>query len=205
MPKVKLKARWEELEKRVGMPINWSTLESGYSRPQRHYHGLIPHIEQCLNEFDIVKHLVKNNDELEIALWFHDIVYDPTRQDNQERSFGLLEVLTNGNKSLFFMKENIHRYILATKHNAVSEDMDSKLIADIDLSILGKPHEEFLKYEHEIKEEYKHIAPEDFKKGRAVILQRFLDRKDIYQTEFFRKKYEERARTNLNESLKKLK
>jgi len=74
-------------------------------------------------------------------------------------------------------------------------------LIDIDLSILGKSQREFEEYEKNIREEYSWVPEEQFRAGRQVVLQRFLERDSIYSTDFFRKKYENQAIRNIENSL----
>src|SRR4051794_19542384 len=60
-------------------------LLADYTGQDRHYHG-IGHIGECLAEFDRVRYLAKSPKAIEAAIWFHDIVYDGRRTDNEERS-----------------------------------------------------------------------------------------------------------------------
>jgi len=96
---------------------------------------------------------------------------------------------------------------LATKHieGRIPKNIDEKFVVDIDLSILGQLQERFDEYEKNIKKEYSQIPEEKFKGGRKIILKKFLDRQNIYFTDFFRKKYELQARENLERTLSQLK
>lgn len=81
-----------------------------YSKPSRVYHTL-PHIVHCFLEFDSVKHFLKNPEAVELAIWFHDIVYETSLElypFNEERSVGfLLEFFRN--KYERQAKINLHR------------------------------------------------------------------------------------------------
>ena len=60
-------------------------------RPDRHYHNLA-HIRDCLVELAHVDGLSDAEREiLTEAIWWHDVVYDPTRSDNEELSAQLAE------------------------------------------------------------------------------------------------------------------
>ena len=82
-------------------------------------------------------------------------------------------------------------------------DSDEQLIADIDLSILGKPLEEFDAYERAIRREYAHVIEHDFAAGRARFLRGLLARPRIYATEAFARRYEDSARRNLGRSVER--
>ena len=57
-------------------------------------------------------------------------------------------------------------------------------------------------YEREIYNEYTWMPINKFRVGRAVVLQRFLDRDSIYSTKYFHDKYEDKAQQNLQSALK---
>src|SRR5262245_59080574 len=61
-----------------------------YSESHRHSHT-IRHIEECLNEFDAVRHLATQPVAVELAIWFHDAIYDTHASDNEEQSALLAE------------------------------------------------------------------------------------------------------------------
>ena len=56
-----------------------------YRTPARAYHNL-RHVEHCLKEFDAVKDKASNLAAVEVAIWFHDAVYDTKVSDNEEKS-----------------------------------------------------------------------------------------------------------------------
>src|SRR5258707_14163475 len=68
----------------------WELLASRYSEPHRAYHTL-RHIEHCLDEFEAVRQEARDPVAVEMALWYHDAVYDTRRRDNEELSAILAE------------------------------------------------------------------------------------------------------------------
>src|SRR5688572_15448512 len=60
-------------------------LMRAYSSPDRYYHNLT-HIQDCLSVFDQTSSLVAHPEEVELAIWFHDAVYDTRRSDNEQKS-----------------------------------------------------------------------------------------------------------------------
>ncbi|MBT4423956.1 hypothetical protein HOC87_06320 [Candidatus Bathyarchaeota archaeon] len=195
--------RWDKNESQDRLSQVHEKLINRYSDTHRHYHN-IDHIAACLNEFNEVEHLLQNPVEVWLAVWFHDVVYDPKAHDNEERSVDYAEKALReiiGEVTL----ENISRLIMATKHYRPASDHDSKFIQDIDLTILGGHRDRFDEYEESIRMEYSWVPENRFRKGRADILSGFIERSTIYQTKYFRKKYEETARANLYYSISKLK
>jgi predicted metal-dependent HD superfamily phosphohydrolase len=171
-------------------------LRAAYSEPHRRYHNL-RHIAECLNELDPVRGLVQAPNAVELAVWFHDAVYDTHAADNEERSAALarseLQKLGAGEVLI----STIERLVLATKRHDVSLDNDAPTLVDVDLSILGQSPERFLEYERQIREEYGWVPQQTFCEKRAEILKSFLARKRIFSTEWFFNRYEVRARANL--------
>ncbi len=182
-------------------------LAARYCEPHRAYHTL-RHIQHALREFDQARELAHDPEAVELALWFHDVVYDIGGADNEGESAWL------GRESARVLglseerAERVSDLILATRHNAVPSTGDAELVVDIDLSILGQPWERFDAYEDEIRIEYAPViearGAAGFNAGRARILRRFLDRPAIYSTEHFQQKYEEAARGNLRRSIERL-
>ena len=213
--------KWEKLMRELGVETGFTSpydlshpkqevifleLCRKYSERNRFYH--IPyHLLHCLNELDSAKPLIQNATEVEFALWFHDAIYDTKAKDNEEKA---AELAYKSCKQLQLPENfanNVSKLVLATKHNFIPEDLESKFIIDIDLSIFGQEEKIFDEYERNIRKEYEWVEEKTFKTERAKILQRFLDkehRKHIYLTDFFRKKYEEKARNNLKRSIEKL-
>jgi predicted metal-dependent HD superfamily phosphohydrolase len=204
----KNRQRWFDLSVRLDVSFDakvlLSLLELHYSGRQRFYHR-ISHIEHCLDEFEPVRGLVVNQDAVEMAIWYHDIVYHPKAVENEEKSARFFAITYRDFLSPDFISI-VETLILATKHGNLSgnDDLDVRTFLDIDLTILGQPPATFDKYEGDIRMEYVHFPTDQFKSGRSEILKRFLERKQIYQTEFFRNKYEDQARKNLTRSIEQL-
>ena len=76
--KVRWQRVWQELElPRVPDDV-LGELMHAYSSPERYYHSLA-HIQDCLSSFDQTRSLAAHPEEL--AIWFHDAVYDTRRSD----------------------------------------------------------------------------------------------------------------------------
>ncbi|HEY4514613.1 MAG TPA: N-methyl-D-aspartate receptor NMDAR2C subunit [Candidatus Paceibacterota bacterium] len=196
--------RWTTLWKRLGArgEVNtvYKNLALRYSEPHRAYHTL-EHIGHCLDEFEQIRHLATNPDAVELALWYHDAIYDTKAKDSEERSAVLaLEMARDASLPDNF-GQSVANLILATKHSDSPTDPDAQLLVDIDLSILGRSEKKFDEYELQVRREYEWVPKNAFVTGRSAILKSFLDRPTIYSTQFFRNKYEAQARRNITRSL----
>jgi predicted metal-dependent HD superfamily phosphohydrolase len=178
-------------------------LVSRYSEPQRHYHNL-RHLGECLAEFDSARKLAKAPVAVELAIWFHDAVYDPHAADNEERSAELAQQRITQAGGGAELGRAVAALVQATKTHDPGLHPDAPLLVDVDLSILGQPKERFQEYEAQIHREYHWVPVEMFKVKRAEILKTFLARDRIYATDRFFVKYEQRARSNLRNSIRSL-
>lgn len=178
-------------------------LLDAYREPSRSYHSE-QHLAECLTLFQEFRTLAQLPAEIEIALWFHDAVYDVRAHDNEEKSAAWAESELAragvGGDAITRVKE----LILATRHSSAPTDRDQALLVDIDLAILGAPTRRFDEYETQVRKEYAWVADEDFRIGRAAILKGFLARSSIYTTPEFRARFEDLARANLARSLAQL-
>jgi predicted metal-dependent HD superfamily phosphohydrolase len=63
----------------------WSALEARYGEAHRHYHDK-EHLAHCPDQLDLATRAMDHPDRVEMAIWFHDIVNDPGREDNEARN-----------------------------------------------------------------------------------------------------------------------
>lgn len=178
-------------------------LRARYAEPSLNYHNQA-HIDACLAEFDAIRPAFRDPAAVELAIWFHDAIYDPRKTDNEERSADLADAMLSAAGVTRQTVETVRRLILATKHDAVPTDHDAQLLVDIDLSILGSADAAFDAYEQAIRQEYAHVPDETFRTGRAAVLRKFLARDRIYATECFASRFEAAARRNLQRSIEGL-
>ena len=179
----------------------YAELVSAYSQPHRHYHNL-RHLSECLAELDEVKSLAQDPVALEVALWFHDAVYESqSSSDNEALSADLAEdALSAGGVTSDFIQQ-VRSLILLTKKHVPDTTPDAALMCDIDLAILGKDEPQFWAYEKAIRQEYAHVPLADYLVGRSRVLHDFLQRPQLYATPHFQERYEAKARLNLLASI----
>ena len=174
----------------------WQEIEKKYSAKKRFYHNQL-HLQYFLNELLICKDQIKDWDMIVFALFYHDIIYNPAKKDNEEKS---AELAVQRLISLLVPNDRIEickNHILATKSHTVSTNNDTNLFTDADLTILGSEWPIYESYYKKIRKEYS-IYPEFmYNKGRKKVLEHFLKMERIFKTDFFFSKYEVQARKNL--------
>lgn len=190
--------RFEALWKRMGIPGEGSSwharLLECYSEPQRAYHTL-QHLEECLQCFDEAKAtgLIAKPDLIEMALWFHDAVYDPQGGENEELSAQMARQALGDHPAA----REVARLILLTKFHQPGDGPDDAWIIDIDLAIFAQPMTRVLEYERQIRAEYAWVPEDVYVVKRREILRSFADRRQIYLTVWARERFEAKARENL--------
>jgi predicted metal-dependent HD superfamily phosphohydrolase len=166
-----------------------------YAEPHRHYHTP-DHVEHCLVEFDVACEHMDDPDAVELAIWYHDIVYDVGTNDNEQRSAELFKARAAG------MSEQrvsaVYDLIMVTVHaELVPATRDQGFMVDIDLSSFGMPWERFLEDSVAVREEYQHLSDEEFYPKQRDFLAALMSRDHFCFTPFFRARHELRARQNI--------
>jgi len=192
-----LQVRWIKFCSRITIPKKetlWKNLDALYSEKTRHYHTF-QHIEDCLHTLDQwPPHLNGSaRDTIELAIWFHDIIYDTHRADNEESSAALATYYLRGHP----LATDCHALILATRHKQTEGMRTEEIMCDIDLSILGAAPAKYQQYAQQIRQEYSWVEDNEYATARARVLKNFLNREHLFQTPHAIEKWEEQARKNI--------
>jgi predicted metal-dependent HD superfamily phosphohydrolase len=180
--------------------MNREELGTAYTAPSRHYHNLA-HIEDCLGALARVENLSSLEREiLSAAIWWHDVVYDATRADNEELSAQLAEQHVR-----LDIRQEVGRLIRLTKtHDVQPDDRLGAILISIDLSILGAEPARYDAYAAAIRQEFIHVPEDDYRAGRARVLSQFAARPVIFPDAAFAARYDRQARENLARELASL-
>jgi predicted metal-dependent HD superfamily phosphohydrolase len=175
-----------------------------YSASERAYHNL-SHIQSLITLSESLLDKIQNRDAHYFSIWFHDLIYDTRRSDNEEKS---AEFAAEALASLGVPEQTVavvREMILATKHHRGDDlSWDAKAFLDLDTSILGAPEEIYEEYSRAIRKEYSWVPDVLYREGRMKVLSDFLGRERVYQTEEIRAKYETQARHNIAEEIRAL-
>jgi predicted metal-dependent HD superfamily phosphohydrolase len=199
--------RWRSTWRGLGIVAQddelYGVLIGRYSESHRRYHTL-QHLDECFARPDDARGLAERIHEVELALWFHDAVYNVRNQDNEEQSASWAQDVAGRAGLPSAVAERVHGLILTTKHNAEPTSRDAALLVDVDLAILGAAPERFDEYERQVREEYSWVPGFVFRRKRREILEGFLARPHVFTTDHFRVCYEVAARANLVRSIEQL-
>lgn len=177
-----------------------------YDTTDRGYHGL-DHIESMLRDFDKVQksglgQQVRNPDAFKYSVFMHDF-RNGTPNDIAES----IDYAINSAKNLRTAdSEYVRKLISATDYTAHPEitSFDEALMQDLDLAILGRNPKEYQKYSHAVRQEYGKFDDSVYNPERIKVLQSFLDKENIYNTEYFRDNFEKAARENIQSEIQSL-
>lgn len=181
----------------------WLEIEKNYSEEGRFYHTL-NHLENLLLQLLEIKELIEDWDMLLFSLYYHDIIYDPQKSDNEEISAELAAIRMKHVGILDGKTEKCRQQILATKTHTYSTDLDTNYFTDADLSVLGQSWETYKNYYQNIRKEYAIYPDTLYNPGRIKVLEHFLAMDRIFKTELFHTRFETQARENLQMELKKI-
>lgn len=193
-----LEKSWYELHRHYQFSEpqrTFNKLIAAYSQKQRAYHT-VQHLYECLVLLEATRSDLNDDHAVALALWFHDAVYDPQAKDNELKSAELFEQYLAQDLTREIVQK-IKRWIVATQKHEPTEELDLQFLLDIDLAILAASPERFVEYEQQIQQEYAWVDPDIYSIKRKEVLAHFYQTEPLYQTEYFQKCFEQRAKENL--------
>lgn len=183
-------------------------LKVRYGEPHRAYHTWA-HIEALLHWFEKIKLHLYDPASVQLAIFYHDAIYDPHASDNEAQS----AILMAKELEKAFPEDVLARtkaLIIATAtHQLVSKadserTSDCAYFLDMDLSILGASQDDFAAYDNAIRQEYSFVPSEIYKPRRREILKNFTARERLYFTDYFHGMLDAQARENLAIAIERL-
>jgi predicted metal-dependent HD superfamily phosphohydrolase len=218
-----LAERFSAIAARLGGRVHdanamFGRLHDAWGAGDRAYHN-VEHLTECLRELDRAPLEHEKRDIVELALFYHDAVYEPCGRDNEEQSARLLLDHSETLGLPVAVREVAAACVRATahhpswsagppasgatdrRHRAGSESLADWMV-DIDRATLAKDPLRFLEYEYAVEKEYAAVPPRRFLLARGRFLAALLASPSIYRTAFFRERYEARARGNIDALLR---
>lgn len=199
----KLRARWHKLM--TGLAVEealneelFQELVSHYSDGSRYYHDL-GHIANILDAIEKLECLAHDGEAVQLAGWYHDIIYDVKVKDNEIRSADAAGVALRRMGISAVRIEAIQKMIRYTDVTLTPpDDVDCHILLDSDLAKLASAVEEYFENSRAIRREFAFIPEAAYRRGRREVLAMFLDRERIYQTEIMYNRCETKARRNIS-------
>lgn len=180
----------------------WELICRRYGEAHRHYHGFA-HLEDLLT----LAAAREWEDPLRVqaVIWWHDLIYDPWRRDNEARSAAQAGRDLRAWRLPSGTCDWVERVILATAtHQPQTGHLDELAFLDLDLAVLAWPAAAYDAYAQAIRREYRHVPGLLYRRGRRQVLAGFLDRPFLYHTEAGRRDWEAAARANLQREISRL-
>ena len=188
-----------------------------YEQPHRKYHTSV-HLSEMLTALKTLykRHHTATPRAVLLAAWFHDAVYEANPGDDEAASADLARttltpLASTGSLTNREVTAIAHLIELTASHqlaDGIEEytsgaltRADAAFFLDADLAILAADSPRYTRYVAGVRAEYAHYAPDAFTRGRAAILQGFLNRTAIYASDTAHLLWDAPARLNLRTEL----
>ena len=188
-----------------------------YEQPHRKYHTSV-HLSEMLTALKTLykRHHTATPRAVLLAAWFHDAVYEANPGDDEAASADLARTALTPLASTGFLTNRgvtaIAHLIELTASHQLADGIeeytsgaltraDAEFFLDADLAILAADSPRYTRYVAGVRAEYAHYAPDAFTRGRAAILQGFLNRTAIYASDTAHLLWDAPARLNLRTEL----
>lgn len=178
-------------------------LMAAYSASGRHYHTL-QHVQVLLDAVQAEAATLHDGVVVQLAVWFHDAVYNPLRNDNETRSAELAAAFLAETSLSPSRQQRVVLLIERTKDHTQTQpddDTDLQLFLDADLGILGAPETEYWQYARQVRQEYRLVPDFLYQRGRRNVLKKLLTTPVLYRTAAYRARLDTAARRNLQAEL----
>ena len=178
----------------------WAAVVAAWSEPHRRYHDL-NHLAAVLGLVDELAAAAADADAVRLAAWYHDVVYDPARTDNEQVSAERARAGLRGLVPDERLAEVVRLVLLTAGHDPEPGDADGAVLCDADLAVLASEPDRYAVYASAIREEYGHLTDAEFTAGRIAVLERLLALPELYRVPTVAAEWTLRARANLTAEL----
>lgn len=165
----------QELLTKWNIKCDIKTLLAMWNESHRHYHTL-NHLNDLISQINENKdkYSEKEYEKLILASLFHDCIYEPARNDNEEKSAEFfMECCSDKTNSDIL---DIKQIILDTKTHESTTNL-SESFNNYDMSIVERDFDQLLEWEMGIKSEFEPVfGLSDYKEGRLKFLESLLDK-----------------------------
>jgi len=178
----------------------WAALVAAWSEPSRAYHGLA-HLAAVLGLVGELATAAADPVAVRLAAWYHDVVYDPTRWDNEQVSAQRARAGLRGLVPDERIAQVERLVLLTARHDAAPGDANGAVLCDADLAVLASPPEAYAAYASAIRAEYGHLPDAVFTAGRIAVLEQLLSLPVLFRLPAVAADWTPRARDNMTAEL----
>ena len=178
----------------------WAAVVAAWSEPHRRYHDLA-HLAAVLGIVEALAAHADDPDAVRLAAWYHDVVYDPRSDENEQRSAGRARAGLRGLVPDERIAEVERLVLLTAGHDPAPGDADGAVLCDADLAVLAAPPEAYAAYASAVRAEYAHLSDAEFTAGRIAVLERLLGLPELYRLPENAQRWSATARANLTAEL----
>ena len=164
----------QQLLEKWGIKCHINTILSMWNESHRSYHNL-NHLNDLISQINEnkSKYSEKEYEKLILTALFHDVVYDPASQTNEEDSANFLIECAVDKKNSDIL--DVKQMILDTKTHDSTTNL-SESFNKYDMNIVERDFDQLLEWERGISEEYSIYPKEEYKEGRLKFLESLLDK-----------------------------
>jgi predicted metal-dependent HD superfamily phosphohydrolase len=178
----------------------WAALVAAWSEPHRRYHGLA-HLAAVLGLVGELAAGAADPAAVALAAWYHDVAYDPERDDNEQVSAERARAGLRGLVPDERVDEVARLVLLTAGHSPEPGDANGAVLCDADLAVLAGPPDAYAAHASAVREEYGHLSDEEFTAGRIAVLEHLLALPLLYRLPAVADVWTPRARANLTAEL----
>jgi predicted metal-dependent HD superfamily phosphohydrolase len=174
-----------------------------YTHPSRHYHNL-DHLRALF--FLLESHSPQPPSIISrLAVWWHDVIYDPLSGDNETNSANLAKIHLSEIGASPGVIDQVCALIMATKSHFTSASFgEDDAFLDADIAILGAPEAIYRRYALSVRAEYSMLPTLLFNQGRLAFLNKALTLPRLFKTDVFEDTYAVTARLNMKNEVTEL-
>jgi predicted metal-dependent HD superfamily phosphohydrolase len=164
----------QQLLEKWNIKCDINTVLAMWNEAHRSYHNL-NHLNDLISQINENKSNFseKEYEKLMLTAVFHDVVYDPASQTNEEDSAKFLMecAVDKNNKDILDVK----KMILDTKTHESNTNL-SESFNNYDMNIVERDFDQLLDWEKGISEEFSVYPKAQYKEGRLKFLESLLDK-----------------------------
>ena len=201
-----LHQRWQQLTGSLNadparVSAEFREIAARYTESHRSYHNL-SHLSAVFADLD---RFGVTGASVELAVWFHDIIYRPLSSRNESRSalFATRALRRLGADGA--LVERVAQLIIMTRrHQCPPGDEEAQWFLDADMAILGVPEPKYRDYTERVRREFAQLPGPLYRRGRRRFLSALDASERVFGSDRFFDAYESHARANIAWELRQL-